>query len=135
MIKKGQILFLIILLVPALITTALPAGIQNSKSTKHQRFIATYVAANRQGGKTGGPAGGGGGGKGAPPNTNTTTTTTTTATTTTLQKQSSAGQTCFQMVYKGNTYDGCTDVDSPGAPWCATSVNPTTKAYRSWNYC
>ena len=28
----------------------------------------------------------------------------------------------FPFVYKGVEYSGCTEVDSPGTPWCATGV-------------
>eukprot|EP00096_Caligus_rogercresseyi_P009344 TRINITY_DN3157_c0_g1_i3.p1 TRINITY_DN3157_c0_g1~~TRINITY_DN3157_c0_g1_i3.p1 ORF type:complete len:187 (+),score=6.56 TRINITY_DN3157_c0_g1_i3:58-561(+) len=46
------------------------------------------------------------------------------------------GQRCvFPFVYKGNTYNGCTTLDNSGRPWCATSINPSTKEYVNYGEC
>ncbi len=39
----------------------------------------------------------------------------------------------FPFVHKGTTYDKCTDVESPGKPWCYTTLSRTFSG--PYGYC
>ena len=41
----------------------------------------------------------------------------------------------FPFAYNGVTYEGCTDVESSGYPWCATSLMEDSLEYKEFGYC